>query len=289
MKLFIQCRGFRTKVEMLFGNGNSGLLIQTLADKQTKEKNVSQIRAVLKTHEMHSDYNFLVSLAATVFIAPTPDKNLYVAGSPHIACGFFDRHLNLYPGAFQSKIMKGNSSNAEDAKFNNYTLVKQKFVLGAHYHSKSGITNHFFQLANNTASSTSSLSNGKEENALVNAGGSFYLLAIKPTPCFTTFKRGVALYNQKSLYYDRINDSCAHAVLESLDINITDRYALDTQTALARILKHFSLNEPIVLTDCLKDPITLGYAESYRLQSRKDEDRTDIVDYIKSHFHCRVD
>ena len=286
MKLFIQCRWFRTKAEMLFGRNNSALLIQTLADKQSKEQNISQIREVLKTHEMLSDYNFLIALATTVFINPTPDKNLYVAGSPHIACGFFDRRLNLYLGAFQSKIMKGLPSLGKNAKLNNHVLVKQDFKLGADYHSVSGITNHFFQLANNLASSTSALSNGKEESPIVNAGGGFYLLAIKPPPCFTAFKDRVALYNQTSLHYNRLNDNCAHAVLASLGVDIPTPYALDTQTAFARILKHFSLNEPIVLTDCLKSPIELGELESKRLQ-RLEIETEDKLDYISSHFHCK--
>lgn len=269
MKLLVHFRGFRTKAEVLVGSNNSGLLIQTLADKQIKEQNRSQIRKLLVSHKILSDHNFLVACATTVFISPTREKKFYIAGSPHIACGFFDRDLNLYPEAFQSKIMKGYPFNAADAKLNERILVKQNFQLGAHYHTESGTNNHFFQLANNVASSNSALFNGKVESPIVNAAGSFYLLALKHPPCFSIFKQKVTLYKQTSTNYDRMNDSCAHAVLSSLDIKISNRYGLDTQTALALIIKHYSLNEPITLADCLKSPIELGDAESKRIQSVK--------------------
>lgn len=112
------------------------------------------------------------------------------------------------------------------------------------------------------------------------------MLAFKHLPCFSTFKHRVALYNQTSIYYDRLNNSCAHAVLESLGVYIQNRYTLDTQTALALIIKRFSFNEPTMLTDCLKDPIELGELESKRLQ-RHEAILNDKFDYIRSHFHCK--
>jgi hypothetical protein len=291
MRVRVFARTFKTKVEVLKGVKNKGLLIRTTADNNNLEQNRAQIAGVLGSYGFLSDHTFMVSSSDSVFVEPRRNRQLYVAGNPHICGGFFNRELKLYEGAFISKGMKYGKIKA-DWLYDSYILVNQKYRWQASYQNLNSTEEHFFKKANEIVVSSSTYTNGANENKLVNAGGSFWLLAINNEMTMKTFAQEVVRYTSTHNYYDRLDDSCVHSLLECLNIPIPNTYGLSTQSGLSLIIEHFRLPKPTI-ENCLKEPLDLGGKESQRLQSillsndESDKFADEINQYLGLHMPIR--
>jgi hypothetical protein len=61
MRVRVFARTFKTKVEVLKGVKNKGLLIRTTADNNNLEQNRAQIAGVLGSYGFLSDHTFIVA------------------------------------------------------------------------------------------------------------------------------------------------------------------------------------------------------------------------------------
>lgn len=172
MRSFIY-RNFHTKINVLNGFKNSGLLIQTVPDIQNKEQNRAQFKTMIEGYNFRSEYILMAACADTVFMNILGNGKLCLAGDPHICGGIFDKNLRLVPNAFISKAI-GSVSVKKDFQYGVFTVANQDFTCKAAYHSAAIAESHFFEMANKVVVSNSIFSNGKNSNPIINAGGGFY-------------------------------------------------------------------------------------------------------------------